>query len=165
MSHYRNSCSVQGKVVFHGTRFDFDTFSTAQLGANVRNPTTSLGIYFTEDRDSAKRWSDYKGIATRTGVTQKIIEATLAISNPCKIGKDEFSYLLKSARQSTIDKKRQHAIASGHDGFEIEYEEPGTGRTETWWVVFNPEQISIIRVCKIDGAEHSPVPSRRGLGM
>ena len=133
------------KVVYHGTRGDFQAFQSGKHGTNVDNPTTRMGFFFTESAKGADRWANYHSMFSRTADGQNVMPVFLAIEKPRKISATRFLYLLKSARASTINKFIEETMEAGYDGFQIEYD--GTGdsgqprATEQWWVAFKPEQI------------------------
>lgn len=125
--------------VFHGTSSRFDAFDAARLGANVDNPTTTLGFFFTDRQEGAWRWAKRRGRMPPVASPQ-ILEVYLAIENPRTVSYADFDHMLRRARVSTIDKFKRNTLEAGYDGLKIEYVNPD-GQHETWWVAFRPEQI------------------------
>lgn len=126
--------------VFHGTSSRFDAFDVSCLGWNVNNPTTTLGFFFTEQKEGAWRWAKRRGHRAPPAASPEILEVYLSIEKPRLITHEKFDHMLRRARASTINKFKQDTLDAGYDGFRIEYVNP-EGLAETWWVAFRPEQI------------------------
>lgn len=126
------------RVLFHGTREDFDEFDVMRLGVKVRNPTTRMGFFFSADAAGASYW------ATRSGlIGARVLPVFVAIERPLFIDAARFSYYLRTARASTIDRFIEKAVDKGHDGLRIDYlGERHEGDQvirpqEEWWVPFD----------------------------
>ena len=130
-------------VLYHGTNRSFDSFDPALQGSNVRgNPTTRMGLFFTDSACGARRWAEYKW-SNRPGAN--IMAVYLSIQRPRAIKAERFAYFLKSARAATIDAFIAKSIAKGHDGLCIDYKGRPSGDavplSERWWVAFSPAQV------------------------
>lgn len=122
-------------TVFHGTNADIHAFDFSRLGASVDNPTTSFGVYFTEDPQDAASWANRAVERRRALPTQNIIAAHLAIANPVVLPADTFQYYIRTARASTIAKHKMAWRDKGHDGIQTERD------GKRWFVAFEPHQI------------------------
>jgi len=152
-------------VVYHGTRQSFSQFDISRLGANVDNPTTSMGHFFTESADGASRWANRRDRRERASwdmTGQNIIPVYLSIQKPRHLNAAKFSHFLKSARPSTINDFIDDSHAKGFDGFRIDYDAARDTEkplpNETWWVAFRAEQITSA-ICT-----SSMMPAQLGLG-
>jgi hypothetical protein len=138
----RTAVALNGvpQTVFHGTSARFDEFDVQRLGWNVDNPTTTLGFFFTDQREGALRWATRRGRLAPNEASPQVLEVHLAIENPRLLKHVEFDYMLRRARRGTIEKFKQDSMARGYDGLKIDYIGPD-GQSEIWWVAFRPGQI------------------------
>lgn len=138
-SWFNKSKAVNGDgtplTLFHGTNADINEFDFSRLGQSVDNPTTSFGVYFTQDPQDAASWGNRAVERRRALPAQNIIAVHLAIANPVVLPAETFQYYLKTARASTIVRHKIAWMEKGHDGIETERD------GKRWFVAFHPHQI------------------------
>jgi hypothetical protein len=119
----------QPLVVYHGTTRDFSVFrGDAPKGTSAPNATDRLGFFFTTRTDNAGDYANTSGA--------NVIPAYLSIQNPLEITVDKWRTMSNSSRgYVTVRKLLEKARSNGHDGFVVK------GRTVTWWIAFNSQQI------------------------
>jgi hypothetical protein len=138
--------------LWHGTTAAFDAFDARHLGAAVRNPTTQMGFFFSEDPEDAASWARR---AQRLGIDKgpaRLIEARLDIARPVPISEAKFRFYLQTARFSTIRRDLLAWRDAGHDGMTTIR---GGAR---WWCAFDPGAIAITGSELLDAPDADPGP-------
>ena len=147
------------KIVYHGTRSEFETFDLSKLGTQAHARTSNLGFFFT----------DHPSVASIFG--EQIIPVYLKMQVPFVIDKDksfthlppvndpfemlwrEVQWWAKKDRRSdvTVDDLvdyRKHLMSRGYDGIIVpktRMDMPLVGQqTSTFYIVFTPEQIKSV---------------------
>lgn len=125
-------------LVFHGTSHAFDRFEQRHLGRSVRNPTTELGFFFSEDAEDAEYWAHRAARYGRSGGAPRLITAAVRVDTPVQISAPKFQFYLQRARVSTIQRDLRAWRDAGHDG--ITTIRDGV----RWWAPFDASAIRTI---------------------
>ncbi|MFA7322042.1 MAG: hypothetical protein WC000_11315, partial [Dokdonella sp.] len=115
------------KVVYHGTRGDFDAFDRDQAGKTTGAGNAKLGFFFTDRADVAARYarmgSDQQG-------QQSILPVYVSMQNPVRVA---------AKNMQEADKKLEVEMRPKHDGAIISVGEGDSAQTV--YVVREPTQI------------------------
>lgn len=127
-------------VVYHATSSNFDKFSKTHIGMGIDHGLYGHGFYFTDDLESATKQATH---FIKNGLDGKVIKAKIKIKNPFYIDTTKMSFLgdYDSAKEFT-----NKLITDGYDGIIIDVKNIFTEQSlgETWYVAFEPEQITIL---------------------
>lgn len=124
-------------LVFHGTSHAFERFDPHHLGRCVRNPTTEIGFFFSEDEEDAEYWAHRAARYGRAGNSPRLIAARVAIRTPVIISRGRFRFYLQRARTSTLQRDLKAWKTAGHDGMTTLRD------GHRWWAPFNAEAIEV----------------------
>ena len=115
------------KVVYHGTRSEFNAFAPNKVGGNLDYGTAGFGFYFTESLQNAENIS-----RNAEGLNEpKVLEVFLNIRKPNeRIRMFETDGSEKKARKLT-----ERSMLKGYDGANP------SGIGLQWWVAYFPNQI------------------------
>lgn len=140
-------------LVFHGTSHAFQRFEPRHLGRSVRNPTTELGFFFSEDAEDAEYWAHRAARYGRSGGVPRLIIAAVRVDTPAQISVPKFQFYLQRARVSTIQRDLRSWREAGYDGLT-------TVRDGVrWWAPFEADAIRVISTRPLDPPPEAETPA------
>lgn len=132
------------QVLYHGTTADIKQFDPSLAGYNTGHPSSSLGIWFSEDPDTAASFvmtfGDEPGLTLQEEAN--IVPVHLSVQKPYEISAEEFlDQHFRGTTPADVQQFQTQLMSQGYDGLHI-IGDPQS--SPEWvhdnWVIFDPTQ-------------------------